>query len=172
MSKVKIPPKEDVWIGIDPGRTTGVGIWNRREKKFLKVAGGSFWEVFRMLNQVLAEAEKGGLTVRLRIEDSRKDNAIYRSKQRYRQLLKKLGHESALGAACRMGRDVGKVDRDVSLWVAWAANRGIPVDLVAPSSRKKGIDLKLPADRFKKLTGWEGRTNEHGRDGAMLVFKK
>jgi len=31
---------------------------------------------------------------------------------------------------------------------------------------------KLTADQFKRITGWHGRTNEHGRDAAMLVFGK
>lgn len=43
---------------------------------------------------------------------------------------------------------------------------GIPFELVAPKNNK----TKVSADYFKKLTGWEGRTNEHERDCAMLVF--
>ena len=31
---------------------------------------------------------------------------------------------------------------------------------------------KSKADTFKKLTGWTGRTNEHARDAAMLVFRR
>jgi hypothetical protein len=29
---------------------------------------------------------------------------------------------------------------------------------------------KMTADQFKRLTGWNGRTNQHMRDAAMLVF--
>jgi len=25
-------------------------------------------------------------------------------------------------------------------------------------------------NRFKQWTGWEGKTNDHGRDAAMLVY--
>lgn len=164
--------KEHIYIGLDAGAKTGFGIWSRVEKKFLKIGSGSFWEVERCLLQVLIDAEKEGLKVRLRIEDSRKDNVVYRAQARFHAIKKtKSGIKGAINAVCKMGRDVGKVDRDVALWEAWAANKGIPVDLVPPSSRRKGIDLKLTAERFKKLTGWEGRTNEHCRDGSMLVFR-
>ena len=36
----------------------------------------------------------------------------------------------------------------------------------APKDNK----TKLNADQFSRITKWEGRTNEHGRDAAMLIF--
>lgn len=29
---------------------------------------------------------------------------------------------------------------------------------------------KMSAEAFRDLTGWRGRTSEHSRDAAMLVF--
>ena len=31
-------------------------------------------------------------------------------------------------------------------------------------------DFAVDAARFAKLTGWQGRTSEHARDAAMLVY--
>jgi hypothetical protein len=31
---------------------------------------------------------------------------------------------------------------------------------------------KKKAKDFIRMTGWTGRTNEHARDAAMLVFKR
>jgi hypothetical protein len=38
--------------------------------------------------------------------------------------------------------------------------------MVAPMN----IKTKIKAEAFKRLTGWQGQTNEHSRDAAMMVF--
>ena len=43
---------------------------------------------------------------------------------------------------------------------------GVEYEMVAP---KRNVN-KLTKERFKDLTGWQKQTNEHGRDGAMLVY--
>jgi hypothetical protein len=40
------------------------------------------------------------------------------------------------------------------------------LELIAP----KHNTTKLSADYFSRITGWVGRTSEHARDAAMLVF--
>lgn len=39
-------------------------------------------------------------------------------------------------------------------------------EMVPPKNNK----TKLDATKFKQITGWKERTNEHGRDAAMLCF--
>ena len=36
----------------------------------------------------------------------------------------------------------------------------------------QGTSKKMNAKMFEKVTGWGERTNEHGRDAAMLVFNR
>jgi hypothetical protein len=36
----------------------------------------------------------------------------------------------------------------------------------------QGTAKKMNAKMFEKVTGWAERTNEHGRDAAMLVFNR
>lgn len=67
----------------------------------------------------------------------------------------------------------GSVKRDCKIWQDFLDDL-LKRDLI------KGYDLvhpknnstKLKADKFKMLTGFKGRTNEHGRDAYMLIYGK
>ena len=61
---------------------------------------------------------------------------------------------------------VGSVKRDCQIWQEFCEHYGFEFELVAPKNNR----TKLNAAQFKQLTGWQGRTNEHGRDAAMLVW--
>ena len=61
---------------------------------------------------------------------------------------------------------VGSVKRDASIWDDYLKELGVVNEMVAP---KRNV-TKLTQERFKALTGWQKQTNEHGRDGAMLVY--
>lgn len=61
---------------------------------------------------------------------------------------------------------VGSVKRDCKIWEEFCEHHGFEYELVAPKHNK----TKLDAESFKKLTGWTDRTNEHGRDAAMLIY--
>ena len=43
---------------------------------------------------------------------------------------------------------------------------GAPYKSISPHGKGR----KLTAPEFARLTGWKARTNNHGRDAAMLVF--
>ena len=63
---------------------------------------------------------------------------------------------------------VGSVKRDAQIWEDWCKEQGINHKMIHPAAnatKKKAID-------FTRETGWAGRTNEHARDAAMLVFKR
>ncbi len=60
----------------------------------------------------------------------------------------------------------GSVKRDCKIWEDFLTDLDIPFEMVAP---RKGM-TKYSAAAFKKLTGYEGKTSEHARDAAMLVF--
>jgi hypothetical protein len=60
----------------------------------------------------------------------------------------------------------GSVKRDCNIWEEFLTEKRIPFEAVAP----KHNVTKLRADAFRNITRWEGRTNEHERDAAMLVY--
>jgi hypothetical protein len=62
----------------------------------------------------------------------------------------------------------GSVKRDCGIWAELLGTLKIPYKAVSPQSKGR----KLDAAQFAKLTGWTGRTNEHARDAAMLVWRK
>ena len=62
----------------------------------------------------------------------------------------------------------GSVKRDCSIWEEWCEARSIQYI----ASRPKTGMTKLPDAYFRGITGYDRRTNEHGRDAAMLVFQR
>jgi hypothetical protein len=67
----------------------------------------------------------------------------------------------------------GSVKRDCKIWHDYLEDmkdQGMIAgyELVHP----KNNATKLKADRFKKLTGYKERTNEHARDAYMLIYGK
>ena len=60
----------------------------------------------------------------------------------------------------------GSIKRDCTLWVEFFERHEIRNTAVAP----KSIRTKLDAGAFARTTGWSERTNEHGRDAAMLIW--
>lgn len=134
--------KYNVYIGIDPGVTTGIGIWYPADKEFKVVDSDRFAVVLRL---VLAFDKKRDFFVR--IEDAR-----------LRKWFGNAGAEQLQGA--------GSIKRDCGLWQEFLELENIPHEFVAPKNNK----TKYTAQAFKRLTGWPERTNEHARDAAMLVF--
>lgn len=63
---------------------------------------------------------------------------------------------------------VGSVKRDALIWDDWCQEQGFHYVMVHP----KANATKLKPERFKQLTGYVKQTSEHGRDAAMLVFKR
>lgn len=60
----------------------------------------------------------------------------------------------------------GSVKRDAQIWEDWCKENGYQAEFVAPYHNT----TKLNKDDFKRITNWQGRTNNHGRDAAMLVW--
>lgn len=63
-------------------------------------------------------------------------------------------------------KGVGSVERDCKIWIEFAEFYSIPYRLVKPGKYRK-IDAKT----FRQWTGWEGRTSEHARAAAMMVWQ-
>jgi hypothetical protein len=102
--------------------------------------------IHKAMEAVLSLHASGDVFVR--IEDARQ-----------RRWLGNKGREALQGA--------GSIKRDATIWEDFLTDKKIPFEMVAPSRNS----TKLSAEVFKRLTGWQGRTSEHSRDAAMLVFK-
>lgn len=62
----------------------------------------------------------------------------------------------------------GSVKRDASIWQDFLSDLNIEFVMVPPRANM----TKTTADYFKLVTKWQGKTNEHGRDAAMMILNK
>lgn len=128
-------------IAIDPGVNTGLAI--AVDGVLVDVRTCSFWEA----NAHIKSERFLGYRVELIIEDPR---GIYVPPgQRNPQRIK----------------GVGSVERDAKLWIEYAEHYGIPYRTVKPGKYRK-----IDAETFRKWTGWTGRTSEHARAAAMMIW--
>ncbi|NJO28537.1 MAG: hypothetical protein HC874_14105 [Richelia sp. SL_2_1] len=136
-------PKDKILIGIDPGTTTGLAVKNLSNRGvFLEILSGGILDMMDIVKKYKDQA-----CLYLVFEDARK-RTWFSNKDR----------EALQGA--------GSIKRDCAIWEEFCKKQGINFISVPPAKGK----TKYTADFFKRLTGWEGRTNEHSRDAAMLAF--
>jgi len=67
--------------------------------------------------------------------------------------------------ALKKAQDVGRNKENAFLIIEYCKRNQIPFATLRPSAPK------WKAKAFKKLTGYQGTTNEHNRDAARLVWK-
>ena len=135
-------------VGIDPGQNTGLAVWDTVSRAFLDIRCSGIVDAMRYLSELQSERQIGLLV----FEDARKRKWLPREKS-----LKEFKGR-AMGA--------GSVRRDSAIWEEWCRTFAIPFVAVPP---RAGM-TKLSDIQFQGITGYDRRTNEHGRDAAMLVF--
>lgn len=140
-----------IYIGIDTGVNTGVAVWDSRKRSLLLVKTMKIHQAMALVKEYADNALMNGTTVLVRVEDPRQ-RVWYKpmTRDEERKIL----------------QGVGSVKRDATIWEDYLKDIGVKFQMVKPSP---GM-TKHTAERFKALTGWKGRTNEHDRDAAMLVF--
>lgn len=134
-----------IFIGIDPGTHTGVAIWNSEEKQFLDIKT-------MMLHQALQ------LVITMCQIWKRENVMVLFEDARQRKWFGADSNAKMQGA--------GSVKRDASIWEEFCTDYQIAFRALPPAPG----NTKLKPDYFKALTGWRGKTSEHARDAAMIVF--
>lgn len=151
--------KEKIYIGIDPGKNTGIGVWSSTKKKILGLHCLDFWDahffIINAINTYLYYEDKELMIV---IEDPNLNKPVFPSKIRYIHELRQW---------MKVAQNIGSNKRDAQLWIDYCKYMKAPFATVRPS---KKTYTKLTSDQFNKMTGWKGRSNEHSRDAIMLVF--
>lgn len=131
-------------IGIDPGKHTGLAGWSVTEQRLVFVDS---LLVHRAIDRV--REVKPYLVI---FEDARQSRT---------------GASAASYGDPHKLQGVGSVKRDSTIWEDLLTDEGIPY-IAKPPCRGA---TKWDAKPFQRLTRWEGRTNSHGRDAAMLIFQ-
>lgn len=132
-------------IGIDTGVNTGFAVWQDNELK--AVASMTITQAMSKIKECCPPQ-----MTKLYIEDARKWIGF---------------HGKTKKSDARL-QGAGSVKRDASIWEDWCKENGYEVVFVKPM----GKGLKKSAEDFKRITKWQGRTNEHSRDAAMIVYQR
>lgn len=130
-------------LGIDPGANTGIA----------RIVGGQLVSLQTISPHEIERTLRELMPSRVVFEDSRLQSHTWTK-----------GRSTA--ASAKMARNVGQVDAWCSLITAVCAELGIPAHGISPA----GKGAKLDAKRFAAATGWQGPSNEHSRDAAMVAW--
>lgn len=139
-----------IYIGIDAGRKTGVALWDAARQKFNRVSTLDFWGLINLLDQY---REIGTDFFRVVIENPNLNKPTFARKGETRQM------------GMKRSQDVGRNKEQSFLIMEYCKNHKIPFTDIRPTQ------TKWSSETFKRLTGYTGRTNEHTRDAARLVWK-
>ena len=143
-----------ILIGIDPGENTGFAVYDTFTGTFLQVQTLRLHQAMDEVKRwyyacLMAETPVPFAVV---FEDARqrtwfapeRNNAEYRGK--------------LMGA--------GAAKRDARIWEEFLDAHNIPYQSIKPAAGR----TKWNATYWAHITGWTGRTSEHARDAALLVF--
>lgn len=189
MPKNVRPGSLDFLVGVDPGMKgrCGFSIYDVRKRKLKVVESTTVWEFLYMMKVV----ERVNLLGRVGIvvENPNMDSAIFNqgkmsNSQFFNQEKSRMGFERALGSVCKKASNIGQNRGAANVVIDELRRSGYVVLEIAPSERDKVPDAqrksgdlrryKMPTksgkEQFNKMTGFVGMSNEHGRDGAMLVY--
>lgn len=136
-------------VGIDPGKDTGVAVWETQDRRFVYIDTLPIHKALHFVHNAVSAGD-----TRVYVEDARQRKWLPKdaNSSEYR------GH--LMGA--------GSVKRDSVIWQDALTDWGIPFEMVPP---RPGA-TKWDADTFARITGYKGRTSNHARDAALLVFQR
>ena len=145
-----------ILIGIDPGEHTGIAVWDTARQQFRDVLTLPLHRALEYVRRenlaLLANSPNGRFLVvfedaRLRTWFPReRSNAEYRGR--------------LMGA--------GAAKRDARIWEEFLTDLHIPYEAHKPQAG----GTKWDAGYWARVTGWKGRTSQHARDAALLVFQR
>ena len=135
-------------VGIDPGKNTGIAVWDTTAQAFTTLETVHIHEAL----QIVFRLDVTDGPVMVYFEDARQRKWLPKdtSSSEYR------GH--LMGA--------GSVKRDSVIWQDALTDWCIPFEMVPPRAGA----TKWDADTFARITGYKGRTSNHARDAALLVY--
>ena len=139
-----------IFIGIDPGRNTGVAIWDGPRQQFNKLTTLDFWGVIELIDRY---KKVGTDYFKIVIENPGLNKPTFARKG------------ESVKLAMNRSQKVGRNKEQAYLIIGYCKLHKIDFTEVRPTQ------TKWNADPFRRLTKYRGSTNEHNRDAARLVWK-
>jgi len=143
-------------IGLDPGVNTGFCLYDKTAKKIVKLDTLEFWELFDALDEIKQYIAPQLLT--FHIENSALNKPTF----------VKAGGDTQKKVQ-KISRNVGSNQRESTLLIEGIRRYGFSVIEVKPTGIR-GQKRKWDESFFQKVTGYTGRSSQHARDAAMLVY--
>ena len=133
-------------IGLDPGANTGVAIYNDGKLDSLETIEPHRieWHLSQFQFEPLFIA----------FEDSRLQSHVWVPSQ-------------SKGVAANIARKIGMVDAWCYMIERLCENYDIAYMRISPKAKGE----KLNAEDFKRITGWNEKSNQHERDAAMVAWQ-
>lgn len=141
-----------IYIGIDPGKFTGLAVWYN-DSKTLDLYTLSFWEAIDFLTRMIENCKILDTPMKVVLEDPNQNKPVFQ---------KKGANNTAM--MLKIAQNIGSNKRDAQLMEVFLERNGIEVTLVKPTTSKWSLGY------FQKITKYKGRTSEHARDAAKLVY--
>ncbi len=135
---------DSIIVGIDPGVSTGMAMWERYRQKFVSVETVMLHEAW----QAVLSLHLAGALHSVTFEDARLRTGYFGENSRAKQ------------------QGAGSIKRDCGAWADFLGAHKIAYREVSPKAKGAKVD----AATFKRWTKWAGRTSQHSRDAGMLVF--
>lgn len=129
-------------IGIDPGKSTGIGVYENG--CLTKLFCTDFWGCIDFIN-------------------SYKDRSVFILEKPRTKTVWNKRLSNTMSKCLITGVNVGFVIKESELICEYLRREKQTFALQHPSG-------KLSNDEFKRITKWDGRTNQHMRDAGMLCF--
>lgn len=147
-----------ILIGLDPGKETGVAVWECAFFRFVTVDSMAIHKAMQYVLSWQTEWKRTGSAVVGPVlvvwEDAR---------------LRKWGFDKMDAKAAKYGNAVregaGAAKRDAQIWQDFLDDHSIP------HLPKKPHKTKQDAEAFNRVAGAKYRTNEHARDAGFLVVQ-
>lgn len=143
----------DVVVSIDPdARQSGVAIWE--DGVLIKLEMWTFAKMVEALHHAAVQSRSGVNAVFV-LEDVEAIKPTFKRGKTNQAAMQKIS------------QNVGQVKQTARLIQQMAEHYGVPLVMVRPLG---GVakSAKTNPDIFKRITGWEGRSNADTRDAAML----
>jgi hypothetical protein len=159
---------DNIYVGIDGGKNTGFAVWNKTRQRFETIMTLTFWECIEELESLNDYCKEKKHTLTIIVEDVSANKTTFKRKSAEKWAEGK-GIELNERIMNKISRNVGSVMRETDLLMEWIERHKIK--LVKSRPTKKSL-TKLNPEVFKDWTKWEGETNQHERDSAMLCWRR
>jgi hypothetical protein len=169
MKKNFLSEDQYIIVGIDPGVNTGLAlfVYNSKDDSMVLFICSSY-DISIILDDLLHLDKYDTSKTIFLIEDARERKWFGTAESKIYQKIKSRQpiNASELSTYKGMLLGAGSVRRDCAILESVMQKMSYNYQMIAPKNNK----TKTTAAHFKALTGWTERTNEHGRDAAMLVL--